>query len=269
MRLEFNLENYRWDGRGERIAEWVVAPGNPRGHALILKCADWVADHVEAIYGSTCSAVPLTEEAAKRYTHAFLFENGVPADLDQVLEMLSTVVTIPAPDHVDLAITLDFYNRPDEEGELQRTNAGYWIWTTKYAKEPTWGNSRNSRRKMIAALVGAISTHPILANASAIISAPGHLADGKGFGEVLAREVAGIVGIPYVETTSPGPRPQQKETPQDLTDVFTVQSFLSGTVIVLDDVFHAGGSASGAAAAARRAGAERVISLTVARTIRW
>lgn len=269
MRVGFDWADLRWDRRGERVEKFVIAPGNPRGVALIVSCPDWIADHIGAIYGAVCVPAPLTDEASKTYTHAFLFEDGAPAELEQVMETLSTVVTIPAPDYVDVAITLDFYNRPDDKGELERTTAGFWIYTTKYASQPTWSTSRDSRRKMIGALVHVIETHPLLANASAIITAPGHLADGQGFGEVLAREVAGRVGIPYIETTSPGPRPQQKETPQDLTSVFTVQGNLSGAVIVLDDVYHAGGSASGAAAAARRAGADRVYSLTVARTIRW
>lgn len=264
--ISFNFP--MWDGRGDRVAKYEISAFR-RGTALYASCPDWIADQIDTMFGQDCERCALPDASAEDFNHGWLFSSGVPEDLDRLMQLLSTVVSIPSPDHVDVAITLDWYNRPDDDGELQRTPPGYWIWTTKHALEPTWSNSRNSRRLMIAALEKAIQTHPLLRNATAIVTAPGHKADGNSFGEVLAREVAKKVEIPFVEMTSPGPRPQQKETPQDLTDVFTAQAGLSGDVIALDDVYHTGGSASGAAAAAKRAGAERVISLTVARTIRW
>ncbi|WP_353828119.1 hypothetical protein [Agromyces sp. SYSU T0242] len=257
-----------WDGRGDRLANYEISTFRNRP-ALFVSCPPWIASQIDAMLGADCERCELPRSFADEFTDGWLFDVEIPDGLEDALEMLSTVLSIPAPDHVDVAITLDLYNRPDDDGDLQRTTPGYWIWTTKHATEPTWSNSRNSRRLMIAALVRVIIEHPLLANATAIVTAPGHEADGNSFAEVLAREVASRVGIPFVETTSPGPRPPQKESPQDLTNEFTVQGELSGDVIVLDDVYHTGGSASGAAAAARRAGAERVFSLTVARTIRW
>lgn len=268
MSQDIIWKGLHWERRGDKVAKYRITEVR-RGTALVVDCPDWIADQIQMIFGSSCESRPLAEHVADDYTHGFLFRDGAPNNLETTMQNLASVLSIPAPDYVDVAITLDMYNRPNDQDELERTPAGYWIWTTKHASEPTWSNSRNSRRLMIDALVNVIQHHPLYANATAIVTAPGHKADGQSFGEILAREVATKVGIPFVETSSPGPRPQQKETPQDLTDVFTVQEQLTGDVIVLDDVYHTGGSASGAAAAAKRAGADRALSLTVARTIRW
>jgi adenine/guanine phosphoribosyltransferase-like PRPP-binding protein len=269
MGLNINWGDLRWERRGDRIADHRIA--HVRGEsALLLDCPDWIRDQIAMIYGTDCEPRTPAERVADDFNHAFRFPGGAPDDLASTVELLSTVLSIPAPPHVDVAITLDWYTQPDDAGGLKHTPAGYWINTTKHAPHPEWSNSRNSRRLMINALVDMIRIHPLYANATAIIAAPGHLADGQSFGEVLARDVAARVGIPFVETTAPGPREQQKEgATQDLTEVFTVQGALSGDVIVLDDVYRTGGSASGAAAAAKRAGADRVLSVAVARTIRW
>ncbi|WP_411699164.1 hypothetical protein [Conyzicola sp.] len=263
------MSPYPHDGRGGKLLSYAIKPPKDKPGEMLLLCGpEEVADQIWNAAGAICGQATLSEKGKKKYTHAIYFPGGVPDFIKDLAEMLTTCLSIPAPDHVDLAVALDWYNQPDEEGEIVRTTAGYWIWTTKHASHPEFSNSRTSRRQMIAALVTFIESHPLFAEAEAIVTAPGHDADGKSFGEVLAREVAKRVGIPFVESSSPGPRAAQKETPLDLSDVFTVQSQLSGTVIVLDDVFHTGGSATGAAAAARRAGATTVLSLVVARTIR-
>lgn len=265
--FSIDRHSYKWDTRGSKLERYELRDVST-GQVLVVECPPWIAEQIDMTYGHLGRSGPLKEETAKKYSHGWGFAGEAPDGVEDFLEMLTLVLSIPNPEHVDLTIALDWYYQPDDEDELKRTTAGYWINTTKHASQPTWSNSMNSRRLMIKALVLFINTHPLYRNATAIITAPGHKADGQSFGEVLAREVAAKVGIPFVETTSPGPRAQQKESPQDLTDMFTVQGQLSGDVIVLDDVFHTGGSASGAAAAAKRAGADRVFALTVARTIR-
>lgn len=256
----------QWDSRGGKAVKWETRRVRG-GVGLLVECPEWVAAQIDLFFGDECKRAHLKEETAEEYTHGWLFPGGEPADLARLLDLLVRALSIPTPNHVDVAMALDWYYQPGEDG-VEKTEKGYWIWTTKHAKEPTWSNSRKSRREMVAATVDFIHQHPLYANATAIIAPPGHKADGMSFGEEFAREIARLVGIPYVESTSTGPREQQKEAPQDLTNAFSVQGRLSGDVIVLDDVYRSGGSASGAAAAARRAGADRVLVLTVARTIR-
>jgi adenine/guanine phosphoribosyltransferase-like PRPP-binding protein len=257
------------DTRGGKITNFEVRPLPGGGEALLLKCDDWIADQFDILGGPECSRAELSKDTKRTFNHGFRFTGPVPESVLAAVEVLSNALSMPAPKHVDVAMSLDWYNQPDDEGEIARTQAGYWIWTTKHALYPSASNSRKSRREMVAALVEFIRTHPLYAYTTAIVTAPGHKADGRGFGEILAREVASKVGIPYVETIAPGgERPQQKETPQDLSDAFVVQGTLTGAVLVLDDVYHTGQSASAVALAARRAGAANVISLTVARTIR-
>lgn len=258
-----------WEQRGDKIAKHRIASA-PGEAALLVNCPSWIGDQIAMTYAPNCERRPVAEIVAKDFNHGFRFEGSAPEGLADLVTVLSTVLSIPAPQYVDVAIALGWYTQPNDEGALEKAKAGYWINTTKHASHPEWSNSRNSRREMITALVGLIQTHPLYAGATAIIASPGHLADGQSFGEVLAREVAATVGLPFVETSAPGPRPEQKEgETQDLTNTFTVASSLSGDVIVLDDVYRSGASASGAAAAAKRAGADRVFALTVARTIRW
>ena len=267
--LNIDWGSLRWEQRGDKIAKHRIA--RARGEtALVVDCPDWIADQIAMTYGSSCQRRPVAEVIAKEFNHGFVFQGDGPDGLGDVVEVLSTVLSIPAPKHVDVAIALGWYTQPDDEGELKHAKAGRWIYTTKHATHPEWSTSRTSRREMLTALVGLIQTHPLYSGATAIIASPGHLADGQSFGEILAREVAEKADIPFVESTAPGPRPQQKEgQTQDLTGTFTVTERLSGDVIVVDDVYRSGGSASGAAAAAKRAGADRVYALTVARTIRW
>lgn len=268
--MGFNIDwnVYRWEQRGDKIAKHRIAKARDET-ALLADCPDWIADQIAAIYGASCQRQPVAEIVTKEFNHRFVFQGDGPDGLGDVVEVLSTVLSIPVPKHLDIAIALGWYTQPNSEGELEKAKAGYWINTTKHAPHPEWSNSQKSRREMIAALVSLIQTHPLYSGATAIIASPGHLADGQSFGEILAREVAKTAGIPFVETTAPGPRPEQKEgQTQDLTSTFTVTERLSGDVIVVDDVYRSGGSASGAAAAAKRAGARRVFALTVARTIR-
>lgn len=269
MGITIDWESLRWEQRGDKIAKHRIASA-PGEAALLVSCPSWIADQIAMTYSPDCERRPVADIAAKDFNHGFRFVGSAPDGLSDLVTVLSTVLSIPAPQYVDVAIALGWYTQPNDKGELEQAKAGYWIHTTKHASHPEWSNSRNSRREMITSLVGLIQTHPLYAGATAIIASPGHLADGQSFGEVLAREVAKKVGLPFVETSAPDPRPEQKEgETQDLTNTFTVASPLSGDVIVLDDVYRSGASASGAAAAAKRAGADRVFALTVARTIRW
>jgi hypothetical protein len=261
----FTFDLPMWDTRGDKISKFDVVSTSDGGEALLLCCPEWIGVQVEAALDK--KRVGLKESTAKDYTHGFRFKKRVPDEVKQFIENLTYVLSIPAPDHVDFAIALDWYTVPDDEtGDLVHTNAGNWINWTKHAPHPEWGNSTRSRRKMVNQLIAFIQEHPIYSNATAIIAAPGHLGDGQSFGENLARQVAKEVGLPFVESTAAA-RTAQFEEKQDLTRAFTVQEALVGTVIVLDDVYQSGGSASGAAAAARRAGADNVLVLTVARTI--
>lgn len=265
----FDRANNASDTRGGKITNSEIRPLTGVDQALLLRCDDWIAEQIDIIGGSACSRATLSDETKRTFNHGFRFSGPVPPEVRAAVAALTDALSMPAPPNVDVAVSLDWYKQPDDDGEIVNTTAGNWITWTKHALYPNGSNSRKARREMVAALVEFIQTHPLYANATAIVTAPGHKADGRGFGEILAREVASKVGIPYVESISPGgERPQQKETPQDLSDAFVVQGALNGVVIALDDVYHTGQSASAVALAARRAGAANVISLTVARTIR-
>lgn len=266
--IDFNLPPYLPNRRGGKLSSYEVRDNkNGKPGEVVLFCGpDEVADQLVDTFGEACTPRALTDKGRKKWTHAFEFPAGVPESATDLLDLLTHAVSIPAPEYVDHAIALDWYTVPDED-DLVHTDMGNCINWTKHATHPEWGNSRRARARMLRQLVLFIQEHPLYADATAIIACPGHKGDGQSFGEVMAREVATKVGIPFVESRSAGPRPAQKEVKQDLSEAFTVDAALSGRVIVVDDVYQSGGSARGAGAAARRAGATSVVSLAVARTI--
>ncbi|WP_130178686.1 hypothetical protein [Cryobacterium sp. SO1] len=234
---------------------------------LLFLCGPHEAyEQIANLADSRFRARELTESGTKNWTHVLEFPAGVGPDVRQLLGILTEVLSIPCPEFVDIAIALDWYTVPGGE-DLVHTEMGDCINWTKHATHPEWSNSRRARQRMVGGLSEFISSHPLYSSAETIIAAPGHLGDGESFGEILAREVARRVGIKFVESRSDGPRPAQKEVKQDLSHSFEVDLALWGTVIVIDDVYQSGGSARGAGAAARRAGANSVFSLAVARTI--
>ncbi|KQX07332.1 MULTISPECIES: hypothetical protein [unclassified Leifsonia] len=264
------LGPYTPNARGGKLLKYkVIKDPHGEGQVLLLCGPAEVADEIKIVASAVCVEAALSDDGKKTWTHAFRFAGVVPASVTELADLLKLALSIPSPGQVDRCMALDWYTVPNEDDELIHTRAGELINFTKHASHPDYSNSRNCRREMIATLADFIQRHPRYSVATAMVAAPGHLADGNSFGEKLAREVAAKAGISFVESTSPGgPRERQFDTKQDLSEAFTVNGTLSGTVIVLDDVYQSGGSATGAAAAARRAGATTVVFLAVARTIR-
>ena len=269
--IHFARPAYEGDSRGARIDRSEVRSFES-GDALLVRCAPWIASQIAQVIGSRGVEQEITEPTTKAdFNHGYRFDRRVPEDVLELVNVLTNVLSISPPENVDTAIALDWYTHPGSDDELEKTEKGTWINHTKHAIQPTWGNSVRQRARMIEALSSFFRAHSLYAEATAIVAAPGHLADGDSFGENLAREIAVRLEIPYVESSAPRARAEQKEHDgprTDLTNEFTVNGRLMGTVVVLDDVYKTGASVSGEAAAARRAGADKVRSLVVARTIR-
>lgn len=257
--------NYH-DSRGERLERYEIAEEEPGNYTVFLDGPDEAAQHVRL-----CADGRYTEVAAapgSGFTHAIdIVGRPTPATYD-FLNLLTGVVAVPAPPGVDLAVALDFYKAPNEDGEMVDTEMGECIHFTKHAKYPTGSNSRRAWRKLLDAMSGFIEAHYIYNRASAVIAPPGSAGDGNSFGEKLASAVAARVHKEYIPSFGAERQPQKEGLRQDLTATFTVSAPLQGTVIVIDDVYRSGATMQGAAAAARRAGAERVVTLTAARTVR-
>lgn len=271
----YRIPAYTGDGRGGKIENaWkrVLPDGSASDDFVDLCCPQEAVDQILACSGSIAQQVKVPEELEARVSHSLYFEDGLPAQPRELVYLLKEVVSIPAPVGVDFAIALDWYKQVEDgvdPREWADTAMGQCIHYTKYATQPTWSTSRAKRRELIRALVGFVQRHPLYADAIAVSAPPGSAADGQSFAELLAQDVAAAVGKPYVSQTASGPRPQQKEgVHQDFSVAFTMSANLTGPVIVMDDVYRTGSSMSGAALAARRAGATSVLALTAVRTLR-
>lgn len=271
----FRLSAYTGDRRGGKIENaWkrVLPDGSLSENFVDLCCPQEAVDQILACFGPIAQEAKVPEELEVSVSHSLYFANGLPPELRELVYLLKEVVSIPAPVGVDFAIALDWYKQVEDgvdPTEWADTPMGQCIRYTKYASQPTWSTSRAKRRELIQALVGFIQNHPLYADAIAISAPPGSAADGQSFAELLAQDVAAAVGKPYVNQVASGPRPQQKEgVNQDLSEAFTMSAYLTGPVIVMDDVYRTGSSMSGAALAARRAGATSVLALTAVRTLR-
>jgi hypothetical protein len=271
----FRLPAYTGDHRGGKIeGAWkrVLPDGSPSENFVDLCCPQEAVDQLLTCFGSITQQVEVPVELETTVSHSLYLEAGCPPQVRDLVYLLKEVVSIPAPIGVDFAIALDWYKKVEDgvdPTEWAETAMGQCIKYTKYATQPTWSTSRAKRRELIRALVGFISRHPLYANAIAISAPPGSAADGQSFAELLAREVAANAGKPYIGQAAAGSRPPQKEgLHQDLSEAFTMNGQVSGTVVVIDDVYRTGSSMSGAALAARRAGASSVLALTAVRTLR-
>ena len=271
----FRIPAYTGDHRGGKIENaWkrVLPNGSVSENFVDLCCPQEAVDQILACSGSIAQKVAIPEEIEATVSHSLYFEKGLPPQLRELVYLLKEVVSIPAPAGVDFAIALDWTKQVEDgvdPSEWADTAMGQRVRFTKYAPQPTWSTSRAKRRELIQALVGFIHRHPLYAAATAISAPPGSKADGQSFAELLAQDVAATVGKPYVSQAAAGPRPQQKDgLHQDLSEAFTMSAGLTGPVIVMDDVYRTGSSMSGAALAARRAGATSVLALTAVRTLR-
>jgi len=237
--------------------------------ALLTCCVDEIADQLVRAGGDGCYVASLTEKSSKTYTHAIAFRHGVPPEIEELAELLSTVLTLTPVRGIDLAISLDWHKQPGENDDLINTEMGRSIQYTKYATYPNGSSSRREWAKLVSAMSKFVLEHPEYVEAGAITAPPGHLSNGNSYGEKLAKAIARETQIPYLPMTANGERLPQKESSviPDLTDEFEMEMSVEGTILIIDDVFHTGSTLAGAAAAVRRAGASKVLSLTATRTL--
>ncbi|MFI5712928.1 hypothetical protein [Kribbella sp. NPDC051620] len=216
-------------------------------------------------------AVPT--ELRTEYSHAFLFQEGLYAEAESFINLLMEVRILRQIPQIDHALVLDWYKipPPDNSDRWPNTPAGELVYRAKYYKDSSAVARAQARRELVDKMVSVIQRHPLLSGASAIVTVPGHNADGQSFGEQLAKVISQRTLQPFALTTCPsGPRSQRKEVqnPDDPPPVFAVPYLLEGSVVIVDDVIRSGKSIQGVAIAARKAGAARVFAFGAVKTMR-
>ena len=193
----------------------------------------------------------------------FRVEGEPPTALIPFLELMQDVLATHPPTGMDLCLALDYYSRSEDAGPRARSDVGAEVYLAKYR---SGRQAEHALVRLADTLCAAITAHPVYAQVDLITAPPGHLGDGKSFGERLARETARYARKKYVPAKGKTARPAMKAGVKlDLSQSFSFDQPLSGSVIVIDDVYGTGSSMSGTALAARRAGAPTVFGIVAAK----
>lgn len=236
-------------------------------HYVMLDGCDSVCDQVDLFldrFGGS-EVDPNRIDSKGNWDYAFEWPGDVPDALVDMLDLISDVLTLTPVPGVDVALALDFYKQPDEDGELQNTRAGRLVHVLKY-----YVSSPNKRvaagNELAGWMAEVISRHPLFDEADRIVVVP---STKSGISEMLGRAVAGEVGKPTVVAVETTGSQVQDKSGEAQPKRYEIHEDLSGeAVIILDDVYWRGNALRGVAAACIAAGASRVLGLVGARNLR-
>lgn len=261
------------DSRANRIEKSQVTeiPSEPNPRQWLYVCGpDEAMTQLDLVARDRSEPSRIHENYKDDYNHGRVFRAGVPRDVRRTVALLEKVLSMRSKPHIDFSLALDWYKAPDDTlspMQWPNTPSGELLHRSKY-----WDGQSCllARRELLGVLTETISKHPLLAGADVIVTVPGHNADGKSFGEKLAKRLGRDLDKPVIVTECPaGARPQQKaRATDDLIGQFAMPEVVVGSALVIDDVYHTGGTMSAVAHAARVAGADAVYGLTAVRTMR-
>lgn len=245
-----------WTKRGELPIRWLYICG-PEGAAA----------QIRRLAGGRCVDREVPDASKAEYSHCFEFANGKVAEVTELVESLKSLLTLAPKAHLDHALVMDWYKIPPDDPEIRK-----WP-NTPTGELVNGGKYRHIKSQSLAladAMAAAILGHPLLRDASTVVTSPGHSADGRSYGEQLARAVARRVSLEVTETVCVnGPRPERKTgEPVDLEGQFAMTHVLNGSALIIDDVYRSGSTMSAVALAAKMSGANVVYGFAPVKTMR-
>lgn len=267
---------FRRDARGNKLELWTVV--NDQGnHYLWLRGPDEVA-------GQVLAAEPgyrqwqVANADSGQWTHMFGARGDLRADIQQLLETLQQVISLPTPPSLHTALALDWYKRPVEDTDpfqWPNTEVGDLVNEGKYRSR--WNPQRQNEvgRKLVGQMCNVIEKHVLLRGVDVILNVPGHDSTRVSFGSRMAATVATHFGLPIGRVRARDQfRPEAKDLPPAdrarlLLNQFYIERPLSGqTALIVDDVFRSGDSMNETARAALHASAACVHGIAAVRTMR-
>lgn len=265
---------YQPDSRGNRVQKHefllVMKAGTVTVRVLDMRGPGEAAWQIGEVAAGSGRARPVPDSRRGTWTHRFEFPAGVPTEVRHLVSLLEEVLTLTNTPHLNCVIALDWYKVPDDElppDQWANTDVGALINRGKYS-----GAMDAAGAALADRIAGFMQRHPLYRDCSAIVTAPGSRANQESFGERLAATVAQRVGKTLVVTQAPkGARPPAKQGQAQLSPEecgFEMPQRLSGSVVVVDDVYRTGSTMRAVAYAARHAGARRVLGVVGARTLR-
>jgi hypothetical protein len=276
-----HFTNSYWpDSRGNRVEDHglFIYPGEQSARLLCMRGPEEAVVQIEAALGArACIRIPVAQlnfegEMKYKYNYCLEFPADVPEMAWSLVELLTDIVTlhISPGSPLRFATALDFYKSPQngmDPMNWPNTRAGGWVNAGKYQ---TPGPARKQALHGLSSRVTEVLTiHPVYREATTIVSVPGHRADGRSWGERLARHISKVTGKDLVAAVCPsGPRQQMKGGASAPLPLFEIEEDLSGEhILVVDDVYRTGSSMAQSAHAARASGAAAVSGFVIARTL--
>lgn len=259
--------------RGNRLKKFHAhrVRGHGQGPARIIDVCtgDDIVEQIALATPGPMSRLDVPDDLAAEWSHRLYFADGPGPDARVLFELLTEALSIRVQ-NVDVALALDWYKiPPDEDHDWRNTEIGELRYREKYYRNSP-GLMRAAREDLVERMAAVVSRHPLYAHADAVVTCPGHDASLVSCGEDLADRLADALGVELVATQAKTPlRPEAKAGARmDLTDEFSMPTSLSDlTVIVADDALQSGHTMEHVAAAARHAGASRVLGLVPVRTM--
>ncbi|MBV9208558.1 MAG: hypothetical protein JO037_24840 [Actinobacteria bacterium] len=198
--------------------------------------------------------------------------------MQQLLRLLSEVVSLPSLPMIKFAIALDWYKIPvdgTDPRSWQNTEIGELVHNGKYRYRNLEEPQGQVGRTLAGRLCNAIERHSALRDAETILTIPGHDSRRISFGPRLAATVAKYRKLPLVRVRAREPfRPEAKSLEGAMRAAVLDDQFIAPysiqnySALIVDDVFRSGHSMAAVAKAANEAGAREIFGLCAARTLR-
>jgi hypothetical protein len=262
------------DSRGNRLESYRVVRVRDRDHVRLYLCGpDEIAQQaLWMLQTPGARQIKLDNGRAREWSHRMHVDGPLPGPVKSSLNLLTQVLTLVRRPHLDVAIALDFYKKPDPEVDPQQwpnTAAGAMVNAAKYR------DNGAAFDDLVNALAKVVDDHKIYNAVDYVSSVPGHDTTKTSFGERLAAALAAKLGKLLVSPRAARAlRPAAKErdnleTALTLEDEFAFGPEVAGRVVlIVDDVYRTGQTMDAVAKAAKDAGAVAALGLAGAKTLR-
>ncbi|MGH8601967.1 MAG: hypothetical protein ACREXR_04070 [Gammaproteobacteria bacterium] len=264
------------DVRGNRLAEWAAVDHNS-GHYLWLRGSDEIVTQVLIAFPAY-REMPLPVAASTAWTHVLNGPARLLAAAEDFLNLLKSVISLPNPTGIRVALALDWYKQPVDGMDpysWPNTEVGELVSKGKYLYRTDGERQSEVGRDLVARVCDVVTRHTLLNQAEVVLDVPGHDSSQVSFGSRMAVTVARDLKLERVKVKSrdefrtPSKNmtaPQQAEL---VSGRFYLECAIRGRVaLIVDDVFRSGASMGETARTAISAGASAVYGVCAVRTRR-
>ncbi|MGH4010305.1 MAG: hypothetical protein ACRDTH_19460 [Pseudonocardiaceae bacterium] len=264
------------DARGNRLAEWATVD-HDSGHYLWLRGSNEILTQVLVAF-PVYREIPLPASASTAWTHVLSGPARLLATTKDFLNLLKSVISLPNPTGIRIALALDWYKQPvdgldpyiwpnTEIGEL--VSRGKYLYRTDDERQSEVG------RDLVARVCGVVTRHILLSQVEVVLDVPGHDSSQVSFGSRMAATVARNLKLERAKVKSRDEfrAPSKNMTATQQAEVVSGRFYMECSIrgrkaLIVDDVFRSGASMGETARTAISAGASAVYGVCAVRTMR-